>query len=134
MRWFRTNRRLSGTLALLALALQVTLAFGHVHVRDVAGASGAAFSKSRANVNQTSGHNTGHATDDFCLICANIIVASTAMPPSRVALSLPVNSTKTSYGHFRSASYSRFEHAPFHARAPPLASIHRPSAFRIVAI
>ena len=121
MRWFHTNRRLSGTLALLALALQMTLAFGHVHLRDVARASRAAFSESQAtNVDPPGNHNTGHATNDYCLICANISVASTAMPTSHVALSLPINSTKTSHGHFRSTSYSHFEHALFHARAPPL--------------
>src|SRR5215831_3175531 len=31
MHWFRTNIRLGGRLALLALALQVVLSFGHVH-------------------------------------------------------------------------------------------------------
>jgi hypothetical protein len=97
MRWFRANRRLSGTLALLALALQMTFVFGHVHLRNVERASGATSSQYWAtSVDPAGDHNTGHATDDYCLICANISVASTAMPPSHVALSLPVNSTKTS--------------------------------------
>jgi len=121
MRWFRTNRRLSGTLALLALALQIALAFGHIHLRDVAGASGAAFSQARATIgDQTGDRNTGRATDDYCLICASISLAGTLVPPSQDALARPLDSSKTSHRHFRSTSYSHFEHALFHARAPPL--------------
>ena len=48
MRWFRTNRRFAGTLALFALALQFTLAFGHIHLRDFAGVPGVAVAQAQA--------------------------------------------------------------------------------------
>src|SRR5215472_13233042 len=48
MRWFRANRRFSGTLALFALALQFTLAFGHIHLRDFAGVPGVTVARTLA--------------------------------------------------------------------------------------
>jgi hypothetical protein len=35
MRWFRSHARLGSWLALSALALQLTLSFGHIHLKDV---------------------------------------------------------------------------------------------------
>ena len=122
MRWFRTNRRLSGTLALLALTLQIMLAFGHIHLRDFARVSGAAFSQARAaNIDPNSDHNTGHATDDYCLICAAAKLAGTLVLPSQIALVLPVSSTDEPHVYVCSAFCGRMDHALFSARAPPLA-------------
>jgi hypothetical protein len=123
MRWFRTNRRASGTLALFALALQITLAFGHIHLRDSAAAPGVSLAQARATAADptTGDHNTGHSTDDYCLICASTNLAGIGVPPSQVALVLPVASTDTSYRHFCSTFRKRIDHALFHARAPPLA-------------
>jgi hypothetical protein len=123
MRWFRTNRRASGTLALCALALQIALAFGHIHLRDFAGVRGVSLAQTRATaVDPTpSDRNTGHSSDDYCLICASINLAGTGVPPSHVALILPVESTDTSYRNFCSAFCNRVDRALFHARAPPLA-------------
>jgi hypothetical protein len=123
MRWFRTNRRASGTLALCALALQIALAFGHIHRLDLTGASGVSLAQTRATaVDPTPrGHNTGHSSDDYCLICASVSLAGTGLPPSQIALVLPVASTDTSYRHLRSTFCNRIDHALFLARAPPLA-------------
>ena len=38
MRWFRANARLSGKIALFAMALQFVLSFGHIHAEDIYGA------------------------------------------------------------------------------------------------
>ena len=37
MRWFRTRSRWGSCLALVALALQLALSFGHIHLKDVLG-------------------------------------------------------------------------------------------------
>ena len=34
MGWFRANRRGSGVLALVALAIQFAVAFGHIHIKS----------------------------------------------------------------------------------------------------
>jgi len=119
MRWFRTNRRLSGTLALLALALQIALAFGHIHLRDFARASRSQVQAT--TVDPTGNRNPGHSTDDYCLICASISLAGTVMPPSQVALAQPTESIGLPHEHFCSTFCSRIDHALFRARAPPVA-------------
>jgi hypothetical protein len=122
MRWFRTNRRFAGTLALLALALQFTLSFGHIHVRDFAGVPGVALAQAQPTAaDRTGDPGTGHSTDDYCLICATANLAGTLVLPSQVALVLPVASTDTSYEHFCATFCGRIDHALFRARAPPFA-------------
>jgi hypothetical protein len=118
MRWFRANRRFFGTLALFALALQFTLAFGHIHLRDFAGVPGVAAARTLATAADPTGdNNTGHSTDDYCLICATTNLTGTLVLPDLVALPVPVDATDTSYAYFCSAFCGRIDHA----RAPPIA-------------
>jgi hypothetical protein len=122
VRWFRTNRRFAGTLALFALALQITLAFGHIHLRDFAGVPGVAAAQAQAAATDRAGdRNTGHSTDDYCAICATANLAGSLVLRDLVALPVPVASIDTSYGHYCSTSCSRIDHALFRARAPPFA-------------
>jgi hypothetical protein len=122
MRWFRANRRFTGTLALWALALQITLSFGHIHARDFAGVPGVAVAKAQSTGVDSDGNSgTGHSTDDYCLICATANLAGTLVLPSQVALVPPADSADTSYGHFCAAFCGRIDHALFRARAPPIA-------------
>ena len=122
MRWFRTNRRFAGTLALFALALQFSLAFGHIHLRDFAGVPGVEVAQAQATTaDPADDHNRSHSADDYCLICATANLAGTLVLPSQVALVLPISSTDTSYGHFCAAPCGRMDHALFRARAPPFA-------------
>jgi len=122
MRWFRANRRFSGTLALFALALQFTLAFGHIHLREVAGVPGVAAAQTPATTADPTGDsNTGRSADDYCLICATTALAGTLVLPDLVALPVPAQATDTSYAYVCSAFCGRIDHALFRARAPPLA-------------
>jgi hypothetical protein len=122
MRWFRTNRRFSGALALFALALQLTLAFGHIHLRDFAGIPGVAVAQAQANSDQSPGHNdTDQSADHYCLVCATVSLAGTLVMPALVALPLPAISADTQRWYTRAASLGRTAHAHFRARAPPLA-------------
>jgi hypothetical protein len=122
MRWFRTNRRFSGTLALFALALQITLAFGHIHLRDFAGIPGVAVAQAQDSAYRSSRHNDAdHSTDQYCLVCATVSLAGTLVLPALVALPLPELSAATQHWYVHSASLGRIAHAHFSARAPPLA-------------
>jgi hypothetical protein len=121
MRWFRTNRRFSGALALFALALQFTLAFGHIHLRDFAGIPGVAMAQAQASADQSPGHNdTDQSADPYCLVCATVSLAGTLVLPALVALPLPAISADTQRWYTRTASLGRTAHAHFRARAPPL--------------
>ncbi len=118
MRWFRTNRRFYGALALFALALQITLSFGHCHLRDFAAIPGVAVAQAQDGSDRPAGHNDA---DGYCLVCATVSLAGTLVLPDQVALQLPVISADIQHWQLHAASWSRIDYAPFHARAPPLA-------------
>jgi hypothetical protein len=120
MRWHRTNRRFSGALALFALALQITLAFGHIHLRDFAGIPGVA-AAAQANVLQPAGpDDADHSADNYCLVCATVNVANTLVAPDLAVLPVPSSSISTNIWHLCTADCGRIDHALFRARAPPL--------------
>ena len=118
MRWFRSNIRVGSRLALFALAVQLVLTFGHVHIRGLASPQAAlltASSKSSASLPNSPG-----PTADFdCPICALIQLASTSAPS--VAPVLPVPAI---FVGFRPEMPDELEWANspyflFQARAPP---------------
>jgi hypothetical protein len=122
MHWYRTNRRFSGALALFALALQITLAFGHIHLRDFAGVPGVVAAATHADAQQPAGPNDAdHSTHDYCLVCATVSLAGTLVVPDLAALPVPLHSTQAQPWHSCTAACGRRDHALFRARAPPLA-------------
>ena len=115
------SRNCLAALALFALALQIALAFGHIHLRDFAGVPGVVVAQAPTAPDPASDHNNGHSTDDYCLICAAAKLAGTLVLPSQIALALPVSSTDEPQVYVCSAFCGRMDHALFSARAPPLA-------------
>ena len=141
MKWFRSNIRLGSRLALLALAIQFLLSFGHFHEAGAQAAfastdakrlelavaqSGASQPASHAMAlspvrSKTSDHvPPGHPNDD-CAICAVMALASTvvdATPP----LLLSPHATAFSYlaaeDGFAEPHSARIAFQP---RAPPIA-------------
>ena len=93
MRWFRDNIRQGSWGALIALAINLALSFGHVHAIDGeshdAGVLITALAHPSADQNQNqSQHHDGHP-DDLCPICvATAALASAVAPPPPV---VPVN-------------------------------------------
>jgi len=81
----RTRRRLTGWLALFALALQFVVGFAHVHSEDFAGLVHAGM----ARVTQG---DSGPADPDHltCDICAAVHLTGTSAVPTPPALALPV--------------------------------------------
>jgi hypothetical protein len=94
MAWFRTNRGVAAWLAFFALACQLSLSFGHIHVGKV-GIGLAA----QAAVQTTD--NTADAAPplqkkepaglagDFCAVCANISLACALILPILALLLTP---------------------------------------------
>lgn len=127
MSWFRSRSRLGSYLALFALAIQLTLSFGHVHldrhmpgVRRAAGVS-AAMTVSTAAI-EHAGKETPALADDFCPICALIHLAGTlvlAAAPSLPQLGAfspsPLEAAPLPF------DIAGPHHSPLGARAPPLA-------------
>jgi hypothetical protein len=130
MRWFRTRSRWVSCVALLALAMQVALAFGHIHVKDVLGethssASTEASFASRSDEQRTSaqGADGSHHEheDEYCAIYAiNALIGSAqhAEPP---ALQIPLRIGHVRHVLGRESPLAELHHVLFRARAPPIA-------------
>ncbi|HEY2529869.1 MAG TPA: hypothetical protein VGJ20_18340 [Xanthobacteraceae bacterium] len=126
MRWFRANRRSGGRLALLALALQLALSFGHIHREDIFGPPGAA-AFAAAAVTPAADHARpldfpSKHTDDYCAICAAMAFLASSFVPQLPVLPLPVVATPIERHVARVVSFAIApQRTPFRSRAPPLA-------------
>jgi hypothetical protein len=122
MGWFRSNRRIGGGLALIALLIHFALSFGHLHVAT-SGSGGTALASAERVVSvpdapaQPSTHS---GLADPCAICANIhLVASLLVEwpawllPLRAKQSLPDSSGVTERPAWLGTAVQ--------ARAPPVA-------------
>jgi hypothetical protein len=130
MGWVRGHKRFGARLALVALALQLALSFGHVHPDRAASASAAIVTATLLDkaIAQSSQQSLAQnpapsplSDDDYCAICASIYLASTsvvALPPQ---LPVPIGFVRIalSYGEVFGVATPR--RAAFQARAPPAA-------------
>lgn len=123
MHWFRSNLHLGSRLALMALALQVILSFGHIHLYRPAQASTSSATAAESGAALLSGHAPGHnpdgSLDPDCAICALIQLVATSAPS--VAPDLPIPSN---FGLIRPQASAELisasaPHSLFQARAPP---------------
>jgi len=122
MHWFRTRLRLSSSFALFALAIQLVLTFGHVHLDGMRGHSSTSIVASGGTAPVPASKDTSDRADDYCALCALVHLAGTLLPANAVALPLPVV-----FAQWHPSSLAlRFASpalppSPFAARAPPLA-------------
>jgi hypothetical protein len=127
MRWFRSRKRSGSYLALFALAFQLAVSFGHVHLERIAppsvGASALAHAQPSADDLNAPSNPAGREglADDHCPICTLIHLAGTLMPAEMPSLPMP-----TVFSRLRLEVAAEFDltasHAAlFRARAPPIA-------------
>lgn len=144
MKWFRSNIRHGSRLALLALAIQFVLAFGHFHgvAAEAAPAPQAASAKQSlpawdlaridglaapdkanpsAKLRQPApDHDSDQQSNDGCAICAVIAMANAVLFATPPLLMLPQAveflylTTDAEFVHLHSASVA------FQPRAPPI--------------
>lgn len=119
MRWVRLNRRPWAWLALLALTLQLGLAFGHVHglhaVQPVLTAT------TDAGHTAPSHTNGGDQDDtDYCATCAILALLTGAQTATAPMVVLPISSTSAEIAFAPEAARLVSQRAPFRSRAPPL--------------
>jgi hypothetical protein len=136
MRWVRKHATFGAIGALFALAVQVTLSFGHVHLdgagRPLAGVADAARLALKAPVAlvdkpvlaanpaaPAKPHSNG-AHGDFCAICVVTQLAGALMPATASALPLPglLGDAPVRIDAERALAAAPF--IPFQARGPPL--------------
>ena len=129
MRWFRSNIRGGARLALVALAVQFALTFGHVHLDG-----GAALASSPSASSTAAKHAIATAaqardqspkpkgTADFdCPICALIQLASTSAPSVAPPLPVPAVVGGTVLETAEELCTASLLHFAFSARGPPAA-------------
>jgi Protein of unknown function (DUF2946) len=136
MNWFRKHVKTGARLALVALAIQFALSFGHFHPLASAQAAAAIqtgltqadlayigtaqdTANAAAQKQQPGNHDSDHPADS-CAICAVIALAGHvlfAMPPVlllRQTVELLYLTTEAEFVHLKSARHA------FQSRAPPL--------------
>jgi hypothetical protein len=129
MNFVHRHKRRGALLALAALALQITLAFGHVHLNDLyfrgvtGGSHGTTIAPHRATLAQTSPQAPAqNSDDDYCAICASIFLVSSSFTPAPPALPVPIGFQRIehSFDHARGCAETR-QRLAFQSRAPPAA-------------
>jgi hypothetical protein len=126
MNWIRSHIRAGVCLALFALALQAVLSFGHIHPEDLglpaAGAGRAQISSNASPVpaNQ-SAPDQNPGTDDYCAICASMVLVATAMPSLPPVLIVPEKIHRVWPAEIPARSISSKFIPSFQARGPPIA-------------
>lgn len=116
MKRVRANIKTGARLALLALALQFALSFGHFHA--VAASSAPSIQSTQQQL-PAPAPDSGQHPDDLCPICVVTALAGTALAASPPALPLPQavelprQAVETAFLHLVAPS------AGFQPRAPP---------------
>jgi len=95
MNWIRSRIRSGARLALLALAVQMVLSFGHMHRGDLGLPPLPAFGGTDLASDGSHGpaqpadreHHPG--SDDYCAICASMVLIATAIPSLPPVLIVP---------------------------------------------
>jgi hypothetical protein len=126
MGWFRSNRGAVVWLAFFALACQLLLSFGHVHVGKFSGGSAAwaaaEIGDATADVAPSSPQkNAAGLAGDFCAICANISLANTLVLPILAIILAPTLFNDILHWSLAFSEPASFGHLPFSARGPPQA-------------
>jgi len=124
MRWFRANKTFCSRLALLALAVQFVVAFGHIHHEDIYGSAhpAAAIAAAVADGSQPlpANHPAKHS-DDYCAICAAVSLLGNSFAAAAPSLPLPSASYAVEQFDRVAAIFIAPRRAPFQSRAPPTA-------------
>jgi hypothetical protein len=124
MTWFRTNRGLAAWLAFFALACQLTLSFGHVHIgKFSAGSPGWAATQSADEPSGDSSpspqKNPAGPAADFCAVCANISLAGALLLSILALILAPDLFIRALPWSLAAHEPTSFDHYPFSARGPP---------------
>ena len=123
MGWVDRHKRPGAALALIALALQIVIAFGHVHLHGLAQNSHATSAARRAVLADAKSNVPAPIpadTDDYCAICASIFLTSSAFAPAPPQLLVPADFQRIEHCFKAASSCMESLRLAFRSRAPPL--------------
>jgi Protein of unknown function (DUF2946) len=127
MRWFRSRSRLGSYLALFALAFQLAVSFGHVHLDHIAAvaADASVLASTQASGDDlnvpSSPPGREDLADDCCPICTLIHLAGALVPAQTPPLPLPSIFARSRLEAAIEFNLAASHRVLFQARAPPIA-------------
>ena len=114
------KRRFASWVALAALALQLVVSFGHVHLDGIGGTGhGPAVTGLSTHVSRLPASQPGHDGDDYCPICASIYLVSSSFVPQPPPLPVPFASHAIEHFDRVAVVFIVPRRTPFQSRAPP---------------
>jgi hypothetical protein len=122
MHRFRNDGRFGSWLALIALAFQLAVSFGHVHLDGVRSTSNAAAAGRPTHTAQSLPAQQPGDKDDYCAICASLTLASNSFVPLPPLLPVPLLlSSAIAHIDYGAALLVAPRRLAFQSRAPPVA-------------
>ena len=126
MSWLRSNRGVVAWLAFFALACQLLLTFGHVHLGNFGGGSAAWAAAEPGDASsdilpQSPQKKPAGLGGDFCAVCASISLAGTLILPILAIIITPRLFAEILLWSLAASEPAAFDHLPFSARGPPYA-------------
>jgi hypothetical protein len=121
MRLIDRYKRHGVVLALIALALQIVLTFGHMHLRGVAWHAGLPVAqRDVAQANAPTPAPIPADNDDYCAICGSIFLASSAFAPAPPQVLVPTNFQWVEHFFYAVQLAAEPPRLAFRSRAPPV--------------
>jgi hypothetical protein len=126
MGWVHGHKRHAALVALAALALQIVLSFGHVHLDGIRPANAhatvaVAHKPEVAQASHQSPAQNPGADDDYCAICASIYLASTSLIAHAPPLPAPLGFHRIEHSYAAARDGAAPRRFAFQSRAPPAA-------------
>jgi hypothetical protein len=122
MRWFRSNVRSGAWFALVAMALQLALTFGHLHLRIASAASAQLAAKAAISLPDGSSLPTKpRLIHDNCAVCTLIQMTGVAALVAAAWLLLPALFASTPFTIRIEHRLAASPPLHFQARGPPIA-------------
>jgi hypothetical protein len=123
MVWLRSRLKASSWIALVAIALQLALSFGHVHLDRISGSSDQALVDAAGTpsaATPSGGDELPAGATDECAVCALIHLANSLILSPAGTLPVPMNFAVTQHEPALAFSVVQTSLRPFQARAPPV--------------
>jgi hypothetical protein len=122
MRWIRGNARLNSWVALLALAVNFAVSFGHVHVPGSHASEHASIVEALASFDHSEapGHSDDSHPDDLCPICVAAATLANALVSTLPTILVQFDEAIVDRTTTPVCLIAALHRGPFQSRGPPI--------------